>query len=108
MKRNIFIVALLAIVGIGTSNVMMVEKQPHSWMLTLDGIEALAQTETGCPQQKCDAGGCGSSQCSISQNYPFGFGGEMSVTAQAGNFACCYKDSWGNTHANSYPNSCCH
>jgi hypothetical protein len=57
----------------------------------------------------CQAGGCGSSSCSIkSPDLPLGGGAEKSVTAQQGYYACCWKESLsGNLYAKSFSNKCC-
>jgi hypothetical protein len=60
-----------------------------------------------CPKSPCDPGGCGSSQCTITQNYPTGLGGSKSVTAQPGYFACCWKEPFGDLNAKAFSTSCC-
>lgn len=62
----------------------------------------------GCPD-RCGAGGCGSSQCSITGPTIPGTGGggaSKSVTATDGYFACCYNTGV-TIYALAYPNSCC-
>lgn len=59
------------------------------------------------PVKPCTAGGCGSSSCTISQDYPGGLGASKSTTANPGNFACCWKTGMGDLGARAYPNSLC-
>lgn len=116
MKKNFLIFLLTSItICIGFINITLVSKNNTMTFNSILTLDALANNETTdsewggitCPAEKCEAGGCGSLSCSITSSYPFGFGSTLSVTAQDGNFACCFKDFWGNIHANSYQNGCC-
>ncbi|WP_346085531.1 trypsin inhibitor-like cysteine-rich domain-containing protein [Sphingobacterium ginsenosidimutans] len=69
--------------------------------------ETAGETSSTPPVKPCTAGGCGSTSCSIGTDYPGGIGNSRSVTAASGYFACCWKTSWGDPGARSYPNTLC-
>ncbi|QRY58808.1 trypsin inhibitor-like cysteine-rich domain-containing protein [Sphingobacterium siyangense] len=75
----------------------------------IDGscVDAAADPTKAPPVKPCTAGGCGSSSCTISQDYPGGLGASKSITADPGNFACCWKTGIGDLGARAYPNSMC-
>lgn len=68
-------------------------------LLCLANIEALTSNSESSGKPSCDAGGPGSSSCSISQSYPGGISSSKSVSCQSGYYACCTKDTWGNMSA---------
>lgn len=107
-KMYFSIAAVVVAIFFSTVNFFYSKNSYVAMALDLASLESLAQSESsGCPEYKCDPGGCGSASCTISVSYPLGFGSTKSVTAHSGYFACCYKDWFGNTYANSFPNSCC-
>lgn len=83
-----------------------VEKSDGAFKFNIVSAFANGESSDTC-KTDCDPGGCGSSQCTISQFYPTGMGSEKSVTAQDGYYACCWKTALADLHAESFPNSCC-
>lgn len=98
IKKTIIGVVICAFAALVSLNVKMSFQDNNNLSdILLANVEALAQGEGATP--KCDAGGRGSSSCSISQEYPGGLSSSKSVTCNPGYFACCTKDGWGNLAA---------
>lgn len=117
MKKN-YVVIFLTVVTvficalnfalIRNNNLMVINN-----LLTLEALgnnEGTTDSEQGsivCPPKKCDGGGCGSISCTITYTDVMGISASKTVEVEAGYFACCYEDFFGNVFAKSYSKDCC-